>query len=238
MGDTQGASWALSPATIVHIGEEVADVLVYSVRLADLCSIDLAAAISAAAAKTPEGSHDWVKVVDSAATKWTDRALDTHTSFSTASTTSSTTSSATATAVSKCDSSDIDVLRIRSMLFRIQSHLGTLCSVFSQDGLHVLENFRLRDKIQVARSLAQIVLSLSLVCESVGILLSSSVTDKIIKNRKKYPKDMVKGSSAKYTEYQNKNRNEVGESLFNNQYLAIAAGVTSFAIIVRFLLHK
>jgi dCTP diphosphatase len=37
-----------------------------------------------------------------------------------------------------------------------------------------------------------------------GVDLSKAFLDKVSKNKAKYPKDLVKGSSKKYSEYKNK----------------------------------
>ena len=180
--DSPNKQWELAPWTVEHIGEEVADVLVYSTRLADLCCVDLGAAV--AAQRGSREAPDCSVAVD-ASTPWSEHTLGGI--------------SRARKGAEHCG--DVPIARIRSTLFQMQSSLGAMCAVFSTDGYDNIDNMTLQDKTKIASCLGGIIIALGDICSDVGISLSGSVTDKIQKNIMKYPKDIVKGSSAKYTEY-------------------------------------
>lgn len=207
--DSPNKQWNLTPATVEHIGEEVSDVLVYSTRLADLCGLDLASAV--VGRRPPQESSDCSSAVG-ACTPWRELALDDISSAH--------------YRAGPCG--EIPVVRIRSTLFLLQSSLGAMCAVFSKDGYDNVINMTVQDKAEIARHLSGIVIALGDVCVDVGISLSSSVTDKIAKNIKKYPKDIVKGSSAKYTEY--KIHTPSGATRQNSALIQLAVCISSFAM--------
>ena len=170
-----------------HIGEEIADVLVYTTRLADLCNIELSEAVVATVSQVPGSENSstemWESIVNSRTDQWSRRPLDSITEM-------------------RDNINPTNVVHVRSILFQIQASLGVVCRVFSLDGNYDVKNIQLNDKIQMAKSLATIVVLLSNLTGHLELSLSSCVTDKIIKNSRKYPKEIVKGSSAKYTTYQ------------------------------------
>ena len=178
MKDDRNDAWNVSPSKIQHIGEEISDVLVYSIRLADLTGIDLPAAVSVL--EVCEGPSDWTNIIDSSG-NWQERQLDVNNNA--------------------YDLQRTDMRQTRSELFHLLTHMGSLSNVFSKVGNHALSNITTDDKVCIAKALAGIYVSLSKVSNHVHISMSESVTHKITKNSKKYPKEIVKGSSAKYTEY-------------------------------------
>lgn len=182
--------WNLSPSKLIHVGEEIADVLVYTVRLSDLCNIDLGAAMSSAVYGTPVESSVWDTMFDLSPKKWSDFKLD------------GIFEKSASVDEEPIHSHHFPMVKIRSTLFYMQSFLGDICAVFAEDGHHVVEAIGRENRVRLAIALANMVFSLAKLGTCLGISLSASVTDKICKNIKKYPKDVVKGSSAKYTEYQ------------------------------------
>ncbi|MGB9150015.1 MAG: nucleotide pyrophosphohydrolase [Burkholderiales bacterium] len=85
-----------------------------------------------------------------------------------------------------------------------------LACALSVETSEVLEHFQwLKDgetlseekKAQIALELADVLLYLTRLADKLGIDLISSAQQKLVLNAEKYPVDIVKGSSKKYTEY-------------------------------------
>ncbi len=55
----------------------------------------------------------------------------------------------------------------------------------------------------VATEIADVQIYLLRLADNLGIVIEQAVTEKMEENRAKYPADKVRGSAAKYTEYQN-----------------------------------
>ena len=100
----------------------------------------------------------------------------------------------------------------RILMLNMITKLGTVTSVLSSKSLVTDINnlsaeyyFNNWDKeseiIPFIESIACIFIYLSILCDYFHLHISNALNDKLIKNAKKYPVHLVKGSSAKYTEY-------------------------------------
>ena len=180
---------------IVHIGEEVADVAIYSIRLADLSGLDLAAAlkfrVDAGNSSSIRGDNDSVETGDVYF-----GALERLKTVS-------------------------EKRSLRVILFDIQAQLGLLSSAFGRysesECLVRLPLWRAEDKHVLVSSLAEIIIKLTEICTFVGLKCGSCISDKIRKNEAKYPKEVVKGSAAKYNEYHDAKRTPLQEASRTNQ---------------------
>lgn len=181
-------------AKVVHIGEEVTDVILYTTRLADLCGINLSRAASLAL-EHPE--HDPVGLSDMGSAlscaefqAWDDVDIDGY-------------QQAAKQCMGHCrkivDNSP------RTLLYHIQAAVGKVCSRFwrytEEESAAGLDRWRPADKAVIALALGRLVLSICVLCNEVGISLTQVVADKYAKNVAKYPKDLARGSSDKYTAY-------------------------------------
>lgn len=170
----------LSQEEVIHIGEEIADVFIYSTRLSDICNIDLAEAVSYKL--QPEAHSSLVRPGDNV---WRSVPFD---DFS---------------------ASIQDMKRTfrsqRHVCFALQSSVGRLCEVFGRNsesectvGLPLWSDADLRE---LSGHLGTICVLLACLADLSGVSLSQCITDKFVKNARKYPADKARGSSAKYTEY-------------------------------------
>lgn len=66
-----------------------------------------------------------------------------------------------------------------------------------------MEGLSEKDKQRTKEEIADVFAYLIRFADVSGIDLGEAFLEKMVRNRKKYPKDLVKGSSAKYTEYKN-----------------------------------
>ena len=176
--DPSGAH--ISSEETIHIGEEIADVFIYSTRLSDICNIDLAQAVAFALS---QGVRTSTNRPDQ--TTWLDLPLDTL--------------SNSATSVKATYRSQ------RHICFALQATVGRLCEVF---GRHAeaectvgLPHWSTADINEMSTHLGTIGVLLACLASASGVSLSQCITDKFAKNARKYPADKARGSSAKYTEY-------------------------------------
>lgn len=75
------------------------------------------------------------------------------------------------------------------------------------EAAELLEHFQWDDKFhkeEVSEELADVMAYCILMADRLGIDIVQAINDKIDKNEKKYPADLVRGSSKKYTEYKNR----------------------------------
>ncbi len=217
MGPVHDAN-AIAPKKIVHIGEEVADVAIYSIRLADLAGVDLAGAlklrlqaenVSSKRSKSGSGESDDVYFEDLEGFK---------------------------------RASELQSLRI--VLFDIQTQLGLLCSTFGhyreRECSVQLPLWLASDKHLLVTSLAEIIIKLTEICTFVGLKCGSCISDKIRKNEAKYPKELVKGSAAKYNEYHDAKRAQQGDDKLQSRAWMFRGTAALFgaAMLAALLLHS
>jgi len=200
-----------SPDEVVHVGEEIADVLIYSIRIADVCGVNLPCAITdllsrKATLSAIEISAEFQNVNDQ---EWGNLLFNdvdkvvAHHSF----------------ALTKSSSP-------RDITLDIQSEIGKTCFLFSgktENYCSGMQSWTSEEYSELATSIATICVLLTYICRISNLKLSSCVTDKINKNERKYPVHLAKGSSAKYTAYEHK------KDLFS---LVISSGTQLATIII------
>ena len=93
----------------------------------------------------------------------------------------------------------------RDIIFDVHTHLGVICNLFlshpEEKTLTSLEAWSHEDVSTLAVSIGKICILLSWLANICGLHLIECVADKMTKNEKKYPVNLSKGSSAKYTAY-------------------------------------
>eukprot|EP01038_Epipyxis_sp_PR26KG_P005596 gene5596-7724_t len=171
----------------IHIGEEIADVFIYSTRLSDVCNIDLAKAIINELNKS-----NFKTAMRPSTNEWIDLSF----------------SEIESTIPAKYNN-----LSHRQTALAIQSYVGSLCSLFQNKSESFstcgLGQWSENDLISLSSNIANIcilLISLSLKCNH---KIGQCITDKYSKNEAKYPVNLVRGSSEKYTTYESRinNRN-------------------------------
>ena len=168
-----------SERELVHIGEEIADVFIYTTRLSDICNVDLAFAVQCKVNGTRYSLRSGTE-------EWHAQSLDKLTSTSFVKNT--------------------HFRSQRHVCFALLKEVGKLCAIFERRpesecrvGLACWNT----GEVQVlADHLATICLLLSCLAKFTKTSLCHCITDKFLKNAKKYPADRTRGSSAKYTAYE------------------------------------
>jgi NTP pyrophosphatase (non-canonical NTP hydrolase) len=210
---------------IVHIGEEISDVVLYTTRLADLCGINLARAATIAL-DHPQCDPAALAEMASALScvefqTWDDISIDGYQRV---------TKSYMGHCRSVVDNSP------RTLLYYIQACVGKVCSRFwrytEDESTGGLGRWRPEDKAAVALSLGRLMLSACMLCNEVGISLSEVVADKYAKNVKKYPKELAKGSSDKYTVYMNAKSSNIDNTPARSTMILFAATIATAAVFV------
>lgn len=84
--------------------------------------------------------------------------------------------------------------------------VGELAECFQWKGevARGLPEFSAKEKVHVGEEMSDVFVYLVRLADVCGVDLESAITRKIELNAKKYPADKARGSSAKYTAYQNK----------------------------------
>ena len=177
---------------IIHIGEEISDVMIYTTRLSDVTDIDLARAVHAKVTgnkldsprPTPDqgwGNYTWKEIEEYAAS------------------------------VTQQKSSSP-----RYYAKKLISYGGKLSSLFidrpENENAGALELWNARDLTDLASILASIVVTCCCLARTFKIDTGKVLADKMDKNERKYPIHLARNSSAKYTKYI-KNRKYTLESL-------------------------
>lgn len=181
-----------------HIGEEIADVMIYSTRLCDLCGIDLAYSVRYCSSVTSSLQYKSVKPTDPFVESCS----------------SSSASTGETGEWDKLNFTELDDLILvglknpvspRAIALSIQSRCGQACELFlsksESQSVRGLPGWPRSEVAELALIIGTICLLLSRLARSSGNTLSNCVSDKFKKNDAKYPAEMVKGSSAKYTSY-------------------------------------
>jgi dCTP diphosphatase len=182
--DSKCLPTVFTESEIDHIGEEIADVFIYSTRLCSICHIDLAKTVRFMIKGFEGGTFYPVTAT------W-----DTY-SF-------------------RELSEDIlkSPLRLqhfstdspRDIAFDIHARLGKISELFlskqESDCVPGLYGWSQEDVGKLANSVAYICILLACLSKIIGRNMGICIHDKFTKNAKKYPVELVKGSSAKYTAY-------------------------------------
>lgn len=181
-----GLTSDFSQSDIEHISEEIADVFIYSTRLCSVCNIDLA--------KTTKylirGFNGAYYPVTNAWDTYTFQELSAD------------------ILKSPLRSTHFSATSPRDIAFAIQIRMGGISELFlsvkESECVPGLYGWPQEEVHKLAKLVAFICILLSCLCRVIGRSLDRCLADKLIKNNKKYPLDLVKGSSAKYTAYVNK----------------------------------
>ena len=199
----------LKDTEMIHLGEEITDVFVYTIRLCDECHINIPAAISTILHGN-ELSMDGCILTNSSC--WSELSFVEVLNL-----------------IKQHPISNL-VHKPRDVIFRIIANIGGIAPLFmSMNDIHQEahssnSNSTIHSELSsesiykreawlfhgnwddeqlklVVSSLAHILISCSILCLYADLELASIVRDKMIKNNNKYPVDLVKGKSGKYTDY-------------------------------------
>ena len=169
-----------SDRDVTHLGEEVADVLIYNVRLADLCELNLSGGIC----HNIGGSE----INDFAMTFETISQL----------------LQMKCEKIENCHAEGARLLP-RHAVLAISSLTGSMCQKMLDKTENAcspgLPEWSREEKHEIVSAQARIICDLIKLTSLANLDIGNCVRDKLIKNSKKYPADLVRGSSAKYTAY-------------------------------------
>ncbi len=172
----------LDQKDIVHIGEEIADVFIYTTRLCDVCGIDVAFTVqSLLSVNTTPTFQRKYSIED----KW--NSIDFH----------------------GVENSEVcnyrNYLSHRNLALLLQEQVGIVTSIFAKYSevlsASKLSGWQDSDVSNISLSLAKILLLLISMTNMTNLSIGQVIRDKFHKNELKYPAHLVKGSSAKYTAY-------------------------------------
>ncbi|XP_027059827.1 dCTP pyrophosphatase 1-like isoform X1 [Pocillopora damicornis] len=95
----------------------------------------------------------------------------------------------------------------RNLVLAMVGEVGEVAELFQWKGevKEGLPDWSLKDKHHLAQELSDVLIYLVRLAEKCHVDLPKEVVAKIALNSKKYPADLVKGSSKKYTEYKEMN---------------------------------
>ncbi len=181
---------------IVHIGEEIADVFIYSTRLSDVCGIDLAHAV--------ESLVKNIEVVEEGPPL-----LEYFPSFKVRRVAPA--SDEPWIVIKFAAYENVDVFKAnnyrshRHLALALQNHVGKLSYLFSKypeaNSCNGLLSWSELDINQLGYSLACICSLLITLAKMSKLTIGEIIADKFEKNASKYPVALAKNSSAKYTAY-------------------------------------
>lgn len=183
----------------IHIGEEIADVMIYSTRLCDLCGIDLAYSIRHCAGLMSSVQYAKINPSKKFVEECSSSSInDKDMSEGWDDLTFTELDSLVQVGLTKTQSP-------RALALSIQSRCGRACELFLNktelQSIRGLPDWPRTDIAELAIIIGTICLLLSRLARVSNNTLGKCVTDKFSKNEAKYPAEMVKGSSAKYTAY-------------------------------------
>lgn len=91
----------------------------------------------------------------------------------------------------------------RNLLLALVGEVGELAEIYQWMGevKPQMQTLSEKDKQRTKEQIADVFAYLIRFADVSGIDLSEAFLEKMEKNKRKYPKDIVKGSAAKYTEY-------------------------------------
>jgi len=186
-GDSKNAQAAFTPAEVVHVGEEVADVMIYLTRLSDVMRLDLAAAVSNLIRAThgKNGQREpAVSVHMEEGCGWSSCIIaDLH-----------------AHAAEQC------VHRSpRRYSFKLMTAAGKLTSLFASrpegECSVPCQQWVDRDFTAAAEVIAEVAVLCAATANAFALDVGQVIARKFERNAAKYPAQTVRGSSAKYTAY-------------------------------------
>ena len=189
-----GLTADFSQSDIDHISEEIADVCIYSTRLCSVCNIDLAKTVKYLVRGFDEACFPVTNIWDG----YTFQELSTD------------------ILKSPLRSLHFSTSSPRDIALAIQVRMGSISELFlamkEAECVPGLYGWPREEVHKLATSVAFICVLLSCLCRLIGRSLDRCLADKLTKNAKKYPVDLVKGSSAKYTTYASKTKAAVSST--------------------------
>ncbi|KAG3186097.1 hypothetical protein C6341_g4026 [Phytophthora cactorum] len=90
----------------------------------------------------------------------------------------------------------------RNLLLALNGEVGELCEIFQWKGeVKNTADWSARDKEHLGEEISDVLIYLVRLADKCDVNLPAALNDKIAKNARKYPADLVRGSSKKYNEY-------------------------------------
>ncbi|CAH0478797.1 unnamed protein product [Peronospora belbahrii] len=90
----------------------------------------------------------------------------------------------------------------RNLLLALNGEVGELCEIFQWKGeVKNTEDWSARDKEHLGEEISDVLIYLVRLADKCDVNLPAALNDKIAKNAQKYPAELVRGSSTKYSEY-------------------------------------
>ena len=180
---------SFTEAEVLHVGEEISDVIVYSCRLCDVTGIDLATAVKAKVTGSKLDSPRPCKIDDDMVT-WGDYTFSELAMY-------------TSTVVEKKSKSP------RYYANKLSVYGGKLAALFlerkEKDNAARLERWTERDLIDMASIMSSIIVTMGCLGTTMNLQLEDVLADKLAKNNRKYPAHLAKNRSDKYTAYAQNN---------------------------------
>jgi dCTP diphosphatase len=92
----------------------------------------------------------------------------------------------------------------RNLMLALTGEVGELAEIFQWKGELEpgLPEFSDEERVHLSEELADVLMYLVRLADRSGVDLAKAVVDKMEKNKKKYPADIVRGSSKKYNRYE------------------------------------
>ena len=241
----EGSGQALTEKELVNVGEEISDVCIYAIRLAEISHIDLALSVRHVLGSIEAESYDFKgfdflcippNAWDSLTFAEVAQVVDKH------STATATTKSSSPPLKSRHLLSRSDLCHMsnnpRKICLGINHFAGRASALFAlqnEGSCQVgLAQWSRNDVSELAFSLASICILLSLLARNFSYQVGTIVYSKFEKNAAKYPVHLVKGSSAKYTEYADKIKRQAYAVDTSTVLLVVVAFVLGAAFKTRF----
>ncbi|CAI5741195.1 unnamed protein product [Peronospora farinosa] len=90
----------------------------------------------------------------------------------------------------------------RNLLLALNSEVGELCEIFQWKGeVNNTEDWSAREKEHLGEEISDVLIYLVRLADKCDVDLPAALNDKIAKNARKYPAELIRGSSKKYNEY-------------------------------------
>lgn len=90
----------------------------------------------------------------------------------------------------------------RNLLLALNGEVGELCEIFQWKGeVKSTADWSAREKEHLGEEISDVLIYLVRLADKCDVNLPAALNDKIAKNARKYPADLVRGSSKKYNEY-------------------------------------
>lgn len=222
-------NFKLTELELTHIGEEISDIYIYTSRICEQCGIDLSISVK---------------------NYLTDSNINVRCNSGTW----------------QNDFSYSDVLEIfqnnhinninstilyskfsndpRRLTLLIQGNVGKVAIMFankiSDENSCGLVTWKYEEIFELSNILSCIIVLLSLIAKKIDKNLGTIINDKMNKNEAKYPVNLAKGSSKKYTEYEDtiKNSKIVSKPLFSTKDIFINTGISFFSVLTGYFIRS